>query len=244
MMEKIVKIFPSPDELAEKFAVEMAGMIDDSAKKNKPFTIVLSGGSTPELLFSLLGKKKYADSVPWQYVHLFWGDERCVSPDNADSNFGMTSRTLLGKIDIPSNNIHRIRGEEDPEKEVYRYSDEISLYISKRDGIPRFDLVVLGLGEDGHTASIFPGHQELLDSDKICEVACHPLSKQKRITLTGRVINNADKIAFLVTGKKKMEIVEKILKNEQTALNYPAYYIVPSYGQLYWYIDKDAAGSL
>ncbi len=238
-MDKKVKIFSTPYELAENFARELVSMIDESAKNNKPFTVALSGGSTPEILFTLLSDN-YAKSVPWQYVQIFWGDERCVPPENIESNFGMTKRKLLGNIEIPSQNIHRIRGEDDPEKEASRYPEEISLYTRTRDGVPLFDLVLLGLGEDGHTASIFPGHLELLDSEKICEVAFHPVTLQKRITLTGRVINNADNVAFLVTGKKKEVVVEKILKNNPTSLNFPASYIVPAYGRLSWFLDKDA----
>jgi 6-phosphogluconolactonase len=242
-LDKIVKIFPSPHELAEKLAKEMVHMIKESANKKETFTIALSGGSTPELLFSLLSEN-YAKSVPWQYVHIFWGDERCVPPDNAESNFGMTMRKLLSKIEIPFLNIHRIKGEDDPEKEASRYSEEISLFTRKRDGLPLFDLILLGLGEDGHTASIFPGHPELLDSDKICDVAFHPVTQQKRITITGKVINNAEAVTFLVAGKKKKEIVEKMFKKDPSALNYPATYIVPVYGRLSWFLDKEAERSL
>jgi 6-phosphogluconolactonase len=241
-LEKSVKIFPSPYELAKEFAEEMVCMINESTKNTKHFTVALSGGSTPELLFTVLSEN-FTESVPWQYVHIFWGDERCVPPGNEESNFGMTMRKLLNKIEIPSVNIHRIKGEDDPEKEASRYSEEISLYTRKRDGVPLFDLVLLGLGEDGHTASIFPGHLELLDSDKICDVAFHPVTHQKRITLTGNVINNADEVTFLVSGKKKKEIVEKMFKKDLSALNYPAYYIVPVYGRLSWFIDEEA-GSL
>jgi 6-phosphogluconolactonase len=199
----------------------------------------LSGGSTPELLFALISEN-YAASVPWQYVHLFWGDERCVPPDSTESNFGMTLRKLLSQIDIPSGNIHRIKGEADPEKEASRYQEEILRYTRERDRLPLFDLVILGLGDDGHTASIFPGHMDLLNSDKICDVAFHPLTLQKRITITGRVINNADAVAFLVTGRKKEAVVEKMFKKDPLALNYPATYIVPLFGQLTWFIDKEA----
>lgn len=223
-----------------EFAELMAHLITESANNSKPFTIALSGGSTPELLLTLLSEK-YAESVSWQYVHIFWGDERCVRPDNNESNYGMTWRTFLDKIEIPSSNIHRIKGEDDPEKEASRYSEEISLYTRKRDGMPLFDLMLLGLGEDGHTASIFPGHLELFNSDKICEVAFHPVTLQKRITLTGRVINNADSITFLVTGKNKEKVVEKIFKKSPSARNYPASYIVPVYGRLSWLLDQEAA---
>jgi 6-phosphogluconolactonase len=238
-LNKTVKIFPSPYELALKFAEELALMIKVSAEAKKPFTIALSGGSTPEVLFALLGDK-YAKSIPWEYIHFFWGDERCVAPDASESNFGMTSSTLLSKIEIPLMNIHRVRGEDDPEMEATRYSEEILHFIRKRDGLPVFDLILLGLGDDGHTASIFPGHLNLFDSDKICSTAFHPVTHQKRITITGRVINNADNVTFLVTGKKKEDIVEKIFRNKPEALNYPAYYIVPVYGSLNWLLDENA----
>jgi 6-phosphogluconolactonase len=238
-LDKIVKIFPSSDELALKFAEELALMINASAKVKKTFTVALSGGSTPEALFALLGSK-YAQSIQWEYVHFFWGDERCVPPDNSESNFAMTNRTLLSKIQVPSTNIHRIKGEDDPEIEAVRYSEEILSSTRNKHGLPVFDLILLGLGDDGHTASIFPGHLEMLNSDKICLTASHPVTQQKRITLTGRVINNADDVVFLVTGKKKEDIVEKILKNKAEAINYPAFYIVPAYGSLRWFLDEDA----
>jgi 6-phosphogluconolactonase len=234
-----IKIFLTPNDLAEDFAGKLVGMINDSAANKKSLTIALSGGSTPELLFTILGDK-YQKSVHWKYVHFFWGDERCVPPENAESNYGMVKRTLFDKIDIPSSNIHRIRGESDPEHEALRYSSEIFDNTVKKEGFPAFDLVILGLGDDGHTASIFPGHNELFQSDKICEVAVHPVTGQKRITLTGRVINNAESVAFLVTGRKKGDIVEKLLKKQGSTGNFPASYIVPVHGSLHWYIDKEA----
>jgi len=234
-----IKIFPTPYELAEKFAQEMVFLINESAKNCKPFTIALSGGTTPELLFSVIGDH-FSKSVQWKYVHFFWGDERCVPADSSESNFGMTKRKLFDKIEIPSSNIHRIIGENDPESEAVRYSEEISGGTNKRNGLPVFDLVILGLGDDGHTASLFPDHPELFSSDKICEVAVHPLTHQRRITITGRVLNNAEAIVFLVTGSKKAVIVERILKEGPSAQNFPASYIVPVKGRLTWYLDKEA----
>jgi 6-phosphogluconolactonase len=239
-LDKIVKIFPSPYVLAEKFAEELVQMIRKSVKLKNSFTIALSGGSTPELLYNLL-REKYAESVPWQFVHFFWGDERCVLPANSESNFGAANISFLSKIKIPSENIHRIRGEEDPVKEAIRYSEEISFFTAKREGIPSFDLILLGLGVDGHTASIFPGHLDFFNSDNLCEVAVHPATSQKRITVTGKVINNADAITFLVSGKQKAEIVEKLFKKDPLALNYPALYVVPMNGSISWFIDKEAA---
>jgi 6-phosphogluconolactonase len=238
-LDKILKIFPSPNELAMNFAEELVTMIDRSFKNAVPFTIALSGGTTPEFLFQVLSEH-FAESVDWKYVHFFWGDERCVPPDDAQSNYGMAQRKFLSRIEIPSGNIHKIRGEDDPENEAVRYSEEILLSLRERDGLPLFDLVILGLGEDGHTASIFPGHNELFASDKVCEVALHPATGQKRITLTGRVINNADTVTFLVSGNRKAGIVEKMFKKDSSVKNFPASFIVPVYGKLYWYIDSEA----
>jgi 6-phosphogluconolactonase len=241
-LDNSIIIFSTPYELARKLAEELITTITESAKKKKLVTIALSGGSTPELLFSIIGDR-YSGSAAWKYVHFFWGDERCVPPDNPESNYGMTRKKLLEKINIPVANIHRIKGENVPEPEALRYSEEISAFTRKRDGLPLFDLIILGLGEDGHTASIFPGQNELLKSDNICEVAVHPITLQKRITITGRVINNSNSVTFLVTGEKKADIINKIITKSPSASDFPASGIVPVYGRLSWFIDEKA-GSL
>ena len=242
-MNKSVKIFPTPYELAEKFAEELVSKINLAAKRNMMFTVALSGGSTPELLFSILGDH-YSSSAHWNYVHFFWGDERCVPPSDLESNYGMTKRRFLEKINIPESNIHRIRGENDPAQEAIRYSEEVSEFTSVKDGLPLFDMVILGLGVDGHTASIFPGHIDLFRTDKICEVAVHPVTGQKRISLTGRTINNADSVIFLVTGKNKAGIVDKIINSRAESVDFPATYVDPVYGDLHWFIDTDAGSHL
>ena len=241
-MDNSVRIFRTPYELAENVAGEMVHMIKDAADRSVPLSVSLSGGSTPELLFSILGDH-FSKSAPWQFVHFFWGDERCVPPVSPDSNFGMAFRTLFKKIQIPQGNIHRIYGEHNPVKEALRYSELISQFTSERDGFPVFDLILLGMGEDGHTASVFPDRTELFNSEKICEVVVHPVSQQKRITITGRVINNAENVRLLVTGKNKAEIIKRILKKEKGGLNLPASLVVPVNGNLQWILDAEA-GSL
>ncbi len=241
-MNPSVRIFKTPYELAEKFAEEMVQIIKQASDKNVPLTVALSGGSTPELLFSILGDH-FSKSAPWESVHFFWGDERCVPPVSPDSNFGMAFRTLFKKIKIPEGNIHRIYGEQVPAREAIRYSELISKHTAMREGIPAFDLVLLGIGEDGHTASIFPGMTNLFSSDKICEVSVHPVSHQKRITLTGRTINNAGKVKFLVIGKNKADIIKKIIRKDKNALNLPASMVVPLNGSVEWLLDSEA-GSL
>lgn len=238
-----IRIFDTPYILAEKFAEELALMINRKASVKQHFSVALSGGSTPELLFSILAEK-YSERIKWEYLDIYWGDERCVAPESKESNFGNVSMTLLRKVPLPEGNIFRIRGENNPDNEADRYADVIKANLPVKDGLPRFDLVILGLGEDGHTASIFPDHKELLDSEAICAVASHPVSQQKRITITGKVLNNADYISFLVTGDKKAVVVEKILKNTEQGKNFPAAGIVPNDGVLEWWLDKNAASLL
>ncbi|HUX97846.1 MAG TPA: 6-phosphogluconolactonase [Bacteroidales bacterium] len=241
-MNQSVRIFRTPYELAEKLAEEMVEMIKTASAKNVPITVALSGGSTPELLFSILGDH-FSGSAPWKFVHFFWGDERCVPPVSPDSNFRMAFRSFFKKIDIPEGNIHRIYGEQDSSSEAIRYSDQILRFTSMKNGRPVFDLILLGMGDDGHTASIFPDNLSLFDSDKICDVSIHPVSKQKRITITGSVINNAEKIRFMVTGSNKAGILKKILNKEKSAKNLPASLVVPVSGNIVWLLDFEA-GSL
>ncbi len=241
-METVIKISETLPDLAEELAAEISGMINRAAGRRNAFNIALSGGSTPKLLYSVLGDI-YGKTTDWKHVHIFWGDERCVPPDNEESNYRMSRLALLDKIDIPESNIHRIRGEASPEREAVRYAGEIKKITGSFKDLPMFDLIILGLGEDGHTASIFPAGRELLFSEKICEVASHPVSGQKRVTLTGPVINNALNIAFLVTGTAKANVVAEIIE-KPGAVSYPAALIEPVHGTLKWYLDLDAASML
>jgi 6-phosphogluconolactonase len=241
-METILNISQTRDDLASDLAAEIVSLVNKAAVEGREMTIALSGGSTPGLLFSVLAAE-YKDKVKWEFAHFFWGDERCVPPHDPESNFGMTSRNFLEKINIPNKNIHRVTGEEDPEKEALRYSEEILKFTRQRHGKPVFDLIILGLGDDGHTASIFPGQEELLKSDKICSVAIHPVTMQKRITITGPVINNAEIVIFLVSGLNKAEVVAEIIEKPGIS-DYPAAAIEPISGVLKWYLDMDAASML
>jgi len=235
-----VKIFRSAEETASALADELAQMIS-SFDEDRTFNIALSGGSTPKLLFHALADR-HRDSVNWHKVSLFWVDERCVPPDDPESNYGMTLHALLERIDIPPVNVHRIMGEAEPYSEAVRYSEVIEKGVSFKNALPFFDVILLGLGEDGHTASIFPGSENLFCVWEACAVAVNPYSYQKRITITGRIINNAGVVIFLVSGKPKSGIVREIIGGENTA-GYPAGHVAPSDGRLIWYLDEDA-GSL
>lgn len=230
----MINIYRDKHELAIAFCEELLKL----RKNQEQFNIALSGGSTPKIIFEELSKN-YKDKFDWNEIHFYWGDERCVPPDDTESNYGMTKKYLLDHINIPRENIHRIKGENDPVIEAERYSDEIKILVNSKNGLPNFDLVMLGLGEDGHTASIFPDQMNLLHSEKICEVATHPSTGQKRITITGKVINNSRAVTFLVTGERKSETLNKVLKEKDERL--PATYIQPFNGSLKYFVDESAA---
>lgn len=233
-----VKIYKSPKKVYNAIAKSIIKLTRES--KQKAFDIALSGGNSPKGLFKKISKK-YKDEIPWERIHLWWGDERCVSPDSEESNYKMTLDYLLSNIDIPEENIHRIRGEEDPEQEAKRYSKELENTLNSRGKDPVFDLIILGLGDDGHTASIFPDQIELFEYPENCALAQHPISGQKRITLTGNVLNNANRIYFLVTGENKAMRVSEIMNDNDAAKLLPAYYIAPTNGDLIWFLDEEAA---
>ncbi|MEO1263702.1 MAG: 6-phosphogluconolactonase [Bacteroidota bacterium] len=224
-------IYPDNRAVAEAFADFLKEEID----KVDQFHIALSGGSTPKILFALLAEKFQA-AIDWKKVHLYWGDERCVPPHHPESNYGMTHEKLIQHVEIPSTNIHRVKGEDDPENEAKRYGQEIERQLNKKNNLPVFDLVILGMGSDGHTASIFPHQIELLNAATTCAVATHPQSGQQRITLTGNVINAAKQIHFLVTGASKKEVVQEIFSQNGDYKNYPASYIENAV----WWLDEAA----
>jgi len=233
-----VRIFSKPKKVYNAIAKEILKLTKNSTQEN--FDIALSGGNSPKGLFKKLSSK-YADQIPWERIHFWWGDERCVSPDDEQSNYKMTVDYLLSKISIPEKNIHRIKGEADPEEEATRYAKEMENSLNSRGKDPVFDIIILGLGDDGHTASIFPDQLELFESEPSCAVAKHPITGQKRVTITGNVLNNANQIFFLVTGENKALRVSEIMNDNEAAKLLPAYYISPKNGELIWFLDEPAA---
>jgi 6-phosphogluconolactonase len=208
----------------------------------KNLSVALSGGSTPIRIFEEILKLPIAD-LPFRDFHYFWGDERCVPPNHPESNYRNARETFLRHLNIKEKNIYRIHGEADPRMEALRYA-EILKMLPVHDNLPVFDLMLLGVGEDGHTASIFPNHMELLDAEETVAYTFHPVTGQPRITLTGRVINNARHVLFLCSGKSKAEIVTTILNHPPTNSPFPASFINPSKGKLSWFLDREAAEKL
>lgn len=237
-MNNNLYIFKSPEELADQFADQLMSLIKN--RSGESFHLAISGGKTPDLLFSILAEK-YADSILWQKVHFWWVDERMVAPDHPESNFRIAQKLLFSQISIPEENIHRIKGENIPEEEANSYSKQIQDKLTFQNSWPIFDLILLGMGDDGHTASIFPNQIELLESDQICAVASHPVSGQKRVTLTGRVINHARQVVFQVTGKTKADRISEIMHQTKEAGKLPASYISPISCNPDWYLDEEAA---
>lgn len=239
-MKPIVKIFKTPFDLADNLALDIISKIRNQTSGGGVFSIALSGGSTPRLLFSVLGDH-YGSSVSWENVHIFWADERCVPPEDSESNYGMAKAVFLDRIKIPAHNVHRIRGENDPDTEASRYAAVLKEITDTKEGFPVLDFILLGVGEDGHVASIFPGNEALFNSDVSCYVTSHPKTAQKRITLTGRVINNSHNVFFIVTGNKKAEIVRSIFEDTGNSSSFPAALVRPGDGAAVWYLDREAA---
>ena len=242
-MNSNIHIFGTPEETARAVAELILMKAKEKNKQSLPFNIALSGGSTPKLLFSILSKE-YADSIPWHFVRLFWVDERCVAPTHAESNFGMTYENLLKNVPIQDSNIFRMSGEVDPEKEAKHYAAQLQTELPVRNDQPLFDLILLGMGDDGHTASIFPDNMSLLNSDDAVAVAVHPTSGQKRITLTGKVINQAEQVVFLITGSSKAAVLKQVIQRTKDFKKFPSSYIQSYSGPAEFYLDKAAAAEL
>jgi 6-phosphogluconolactonase len=206
------------------------------------FAVALSGGSTPKALYSLLASDEFTAQLDWSRIHLFFGDERCVPPDHADSNFHMVQQALLGRIVIGAENVHRLQGEIDALAAAAAYESELRKYFAATGTTPpRFDLILLGLGEDGHTASLFPGSSALQQTLQWVAATYVDKFSAHRLTLTLPVINNAEQVSFLIAGQSKAAIVHAILTGSRS--EYPAARVRPNSGRLSWFLTEDAAGN-
>ncbi|WP_281540451.1 6-phosphogluconolactonase [Maribacter aestuarii] len=231
-----LKIYSNKQEVAKEFSTYFAEFVSDKDTVH----IALSGGSTPKIVFDTLASD-FADKIEWEKINFYWGDERCVLPTDEESNYKMTVDHLFSKIEVPEENIHRILGENNPTGEAMRYANLLEINLDRVDGIPQFDLVILGMGDDGHTASIFPHEIELWDAPDHCVVATHPDTGQKRVSINGNVINKAKGVVFLVTGESKEDKVAEIINKTGNHESYPASLVAPESGHLIWFLDKSAA---
>lgn len=235
-MTQNIKIFENNNEIAEEFALILKELAENA--NGKAIHIALSGGSTPKAIFKILNQQ-YGKELAYHNLHFWWGDDRCVPPTHDDSNYKWANDLWLKPSGFASGQTHRIMGENKPSKEAKRYSSEIEHYVEAENNIPVFDLILLGLGDDGHTASIFPNQMNLLTIDSLCEVAVHPQTRQKRISFSGKLINHARHVVFLATGNAKAEKVHEVIEKRNTDL--PATHIKPTDGTLSWWLDSDSA---
>lgn len=235
-------IFETTKELFSAAAGTMVEIAAASIARSGRFTIALSGGQTPSELYALLAGPFFRDKISWEKVFVFWGDERCVPPEDERNNAHHAISAWLNKINIPSSHIFPVPVKLPPEEAAALYEKTIKAFFGNEE--PRFDLILLGLGENGHTASIFPYTKLIHEQHK--GVRAFYLEEEKifRITMTAPLINSSRNVLFLVTGKNKAEILENVLEGQSNPEKYPARLIRPADGNLYWFADSAAAGML
>lgn len=242
-----IKIVADANTMSRVAAETLVEHIRETLQTRDVYTIALSGGSTPKHLYSLLANDvALRDQIPWERVHFFWGDERPVSPGHPDSNYRMAHEAMLSKAPIPSTNIHRIRTEEPVAANAAEtYEQEIRRFFKiEAGGLPRFDCVLLGMGSDGHTASLFPGTAALEETKRLVIANWVEKFQSYRITMTVPVFNNAERIIFLVSGQEKANTLKSVLARRRESDPYPVQLIFPKHGQLIWLIDAAAASHL
>jgi len=254
----MIEIFPTPEALADAVARHIVECSTQAIAARRGFLIALSGGSTPKAAYSRLATRDLSSQVDWQGTHAIWGDERCVPPDDLRSNYRMAKEALLDRMPIPPDQIHRIRGEEDPEEAAADYENELRMLLGYHPlvaGTPQgrpersagagvmtsnLDLVLLGLGEDGHTASLFPGQPAVRETSRW--VVAVPSSS--RVTLTPVILNRARNVTFVVSGAGKAQTLQRVVEGPFNPDFLPAQAIRPGEGRLTWMVDEAAGRAL
>ncbi|MBX3236128.1 MAG: 6-phosphogluconolactonase [Nitrospiraceae bacterium] len=241
-----VRVFESPADVATEAADFFLWLGDQAIRRSGRFLVALSGGSTPKALYSSLCGPAHRNRLDWSRVEFCFGDERCVPPSHPDSNFGLARDYLFTPLNIAHGKIHRMEGEADPSAAATAYEYRLRQLVGEADERwPRFDLILLGLGEDGHTASLFPGTAAAQEKTRWVTPGSAPTGTRQRLTLTTGVINHAGVVLFLVTGASKAPVARKVLEGGATAAaSYPAAAVQPDEGRLLWFLDRSAAADL
>jgi 6-phosphogluconolactonase len=247
MSQAEIKVFPEPAGIAESAAARIVDAAGEAIALSGRFTLALSGGSTPKLLHEVLATK-YRDAIEWSRVEIFFGDERCVPPDNIESNYRMARETLLSRVPIPGDNIYRMRGEMDPNEAAKEYGlmlkEKFGDSSEKGGGL---DLVLLGMGEDGHTLSLFPGTAAVCETHHRCvaNYAEHSTTgKSWRVTLTAPFVNRSREVLVLVAGAPKASVLAQVLEGSPDPERFPIALIQPASEKLTWLVDAAAAGMM
>jgi 6-phosphogluconolactonase len=240
-----IRVMPSSQEVFELAAEEFVRRANEAISENGRFTVALSGGSTPKALFQLLAES-YATKLPWERMFSFWGDERHVPPDYPDSNYRMAKEALLSRVPIPEANVFRIPTEDqDASRAAANYEETLRKFFKLKPGeFPRFDLMLLGMGPDGHTASLFPHTAALREKTRLVAANWVEKFQAHRLTLTLPVINSSACVLFLVTGSDKAAALREVLASDSPADQFPAKLVQPVNGRLIWLVDRTAAAAL
>lgn len=239
MMNGELRVFPDATALARAAAAHFVEIAQASVALNHRFTVALSGGNTPERMYRLLATPEFSSQIDWRHVHLFWSDERCVPPNHPDSNYGLAQGAFIDHVPISMDNIHRILGEEDPIVAAVTYEQELKDHF--KEELPRFNLILLGLGVDGHTASIFPGSTAATESKRLAIAVQHPTTNQWRITMTLTAINESANVMFQVAGESKRNILKVVRSGVRTQSEVPAIGVNPRGGAVLWLCDRAAS---
>lgn len=238
-----IRRYPDADALADAAAALFVQTASDSIAAQGRFTVALSGGSTPRTLHALLAAEPYRGRVAWPKVHVFWGDERAVPPEHPDSNYRMARETLLDHVPIPEAQVHRMHGDLEPQVAADAYEATLRATFDEAAG-DGFDLVFLGMGDDGHTLSLFPGTAAVGETRRLCVANHVDKLASWRITLTAPFVNRAKNVAFLVAGAKKAATLKRVLQGPRDVEALPAQLIAPVGGHLAWLVDEAAAADL
>lgn len=239
-----IAVYPDIQTLSQEAAQSVVRLASEAIVTRGRFSIALSGGSTPKILYGLLGSEPYRSQINWSSVDIFWSDERCVPPDSDDSNYHLAQEVLLSRIPIPESQVHRMPADQaDRNAAAQAYTDEMQRTFST-DGIPHFDLLQLGMGPEGHTASLFPHQASLHEQQRLVMYVNVPKPPPPRLTFTPPLLNAARHVLFLVTGTDKADAVQAVLEGEYQPDEYPAQIVRPTDGEVVWMLDTAAAGKL
>lgn len=235
-------IFDNPEALSENLAEWICNLVEETLKEQQSFSLVLSGGGTPKTLYEKLASEKYKSRIDWERIRIFWGDERVVPFSDERNNAKMAFDLLLNHVNVPPSQVHIMRTDLEPNFAVTEYRKMLHTYFDSTHH--SFDLVLLGMGDDGHTLSLFPGSQIIEDNLHWVNSVFNEQQEMYRITLMPVLVNKARKIVFMVDGEKKADVLKNVLEGKKDPAQLPAQLIVPETGELHWFLDKAAAKNL
>jgi 6-phosphogluconolactonase len=240
--EREIRVCADSTALAQQTAVEFIRLAKECIASQERFTVALAGGSTPKAAYTLLASADYRKDIRWEYIHFFWGDERHVPPNHTESNYRMAYETLLSRVPVPLTHMHRIRAEQEAQQAADEYEKTLRTFFDLTPGaFPRFDLILLGMGPDGHTASLFPGTSAVHETRRLVVAPWVEKFQSFRITLTPPVLGNAAQVIVAVGGTEKAKTLQHVLQGPYQPDVYPVQIVKPTHGKLLWLVDNAAA---